>query len=117
MSPQAEVTAPVVLNAMIEQSSRAAAGQSLLADAHAADEEAAAAAALEAAFPTTAGTDAEGSVGSAVAAAQPQSKKIVFEGDLLAATAVGAVTGTGPPYRLCGHAKNNKYHLIIHLPT
>lgn len=79
---------------MIEQSSRAAAGHSLLADACAADEEAAAAAALEAAFSTTAGSDADHSVGSAVAAAQPQSKQIVFEGDLLAATAAGAVTGT-----------------------
>ena len=93
LSPQAEVTAPIVLNAMIEQSSHAAAGQSLLADARAADEAAAAAAALEAAFPTTAVTDAERSVGSALTSLQPQTKKIVFERDLLAARATGIVTG------------------------
>ena len=78
---------------MVEQSSRAAAGQSLIADAHAADEEAAAAAALEAAFPTTAAADADRSVGSGLTSSQPQAKKIVFERDLLAARATGIVTG------------------------
>lgn len=79
---------------MIEQSSHTAAGESLLTEAQAASEEAAAAAALEAAFPSTASTHADCSVASLLATPQPQSKKIVYQGDLFAATAAGIVTGT-----------------------
>lgn len=85
---------PVVLNAMIEQVSLAAAGASLLAHAHAADKETAAEAAMEAAFPTTTSTDAEHGHESLVPAAQPQGKKIIYEGDVVAATAAGIVTGS-----------------------
>lgn len=94
MSPQAEVSVPVVLNAMIEQVSRAAAGSSLLAHAHAADKEAAAEAAWEAAFCSTASVQGERGHESEVAAMQPEGKKIIYEGDLVAATAAGMVTGT-----------------------
>ena len=75
---------------MIEQVSYAAAESSVLADAHAADQEAAAAAAFETAFPSTASPDSDE---SKLVAAQPQGKKIIYEGDLLAATAAGAITG------------------------
>lgn len=78
---------------MIEQVSCAAAGSVLLAHAHAADKEAAAEAALEAAFCSTTSADAERGHETEVAAAQPQGKKIIYEGDLIAATAAGIVTG------------------------
>ena len=94
MSLQAEVSAPIVLNAMVEQVSHAAAGATLLANAHAADKQAAAEAALEAAFCSTTSADAERGHESEVAAVQPQGKKIIYEGDLIAATAAGIVTGT-----------------------
>ena len=94
MSPQVEVSVPFVLNAMIEQVSRAAAGSALLAHAHAADKEAAAEAAWETAFCSTASADAERGHESEVAAMQPEGKKIIYEGDLVAATAAGIVSGT-----------------------
>lgn len=77
---------------MIEQVSRASAGSRLLADAYEADKQAAAEAAVEAAFLSTC-ADADHSHESEAAAAQPQGKKIVYEGDLLAATTAGIITG------------------------
>ena len=77
---------------MIEQVSRATAGSPLLADTHEADKQAAAEAAVEAAFLSTS-ADAEQGHENEAAAAQPQGKKIIYEGDLLAATAAGIVTG------------------------
>ena len=87
------MSVPVVLNAMIEQVSQAAAGSSLLAHAHAADKEAAAEAAWEAAFCSTTSAHAEHGHESAVAAAPSQGKNIIYEGDVVAATAAGIVTG------------------------
>lgn len=90
MPPQAEISVPVVLNAIIEQVSRATAGSPLLADTHKAEKQAAAEAAVEAAFQST---SADHGHESEAAPAQPQGKKIIYEGDLFAATAAGIVTG------------------------
>ena len=86
---QAEASVPIVLDAVTEQVSRAAAGQSLLAAAQTSDAEAAAAAALEAAFPMT-GIAADH---AKEAAGLPHAKKIIYEGDLIDATAAGINTG------------------------
>jgi len=93
---QGEVSVPVVMDAIIEQVSRAAAGQSLLAAAQAADQEAAAAAALEAAFPSNS-ISAVDTQAASQAAAQIKSqsrKKIVYAGDSVGSAAAGIVTGT-----------------------
>ena len=87
---QGEVSVPIVMNAIVEQVSRAAAGQSLMAAAQAADQEAAAAAALAAAFASF-----DSSVADAAQEAEdkPQGKKIIYEGDSVALAAAGIVTG------------------------
>lgn len=78
---------------MIEQVSRATAGSPLLADTHEADKQAAAEAAVEAAFLSATSADTEHGHEGEAAAVQPQGKKIIYEGDLLAATAAGIITG------------------------
>lgn len=95
---QAEASLHIVLDAVIEQVSRAAAGRSLLAAAQASDAEVATAAALEAAFPSITGFAADY---DKAAARLPQGKKIVYEGDLINATAAGIVTG------MTKHRKNS----------
>ncbi len=93
---QGEVSVPIVMDAIIEQVSRAAAGQPLLAAAQAADHEAAAAAALEAAFPSNS-ISAVDTQAASQAAAQIKSqsrKKIVYAGDSVGSAAAGIVTGT-----------------------
>ncbi|DBA96914.1 hypothetical protein WJX82_005465 [Trebouxia sp. C0006] len=97
-APQGEVSVPIVMDAIIEQVSRAAAGQPLLAAAQAADHEAAAAAALEAAFPSNS-ISAVDTQAASQAAAQIKSqsrKKIVYAGDSVGSAAAGIVTGLLP---------------------
>jgi len=85
------VSVPIVLDAIIEQVSRTAAGNSLVAAAQAADQVAAAAAALEAAFPSFSDT---GTFQTAQeAGVKPQGKNITYEGDSVASAAAGIVTG------------------------
>ncbi len=92
---QGEVSVPIVMDAIIEQVSRAAAGQSLLAAAEAADQEAAAAAALEAAFPSNSISVVDTRAANQAAEVKPQSrKKIVYAGDSVGSAAAGIVTGT-----------------------
>ncbi|DBB00331.1 TPA: Sperm-associated antigen 17 [Trebouxia sp. C0004] len=96
-APQGEVSVPVVMDAIIEQVSRAAAGQSLLAAAKAADQEAAAVAALEAAFPFKSVSAVDTCAGIQAAEVEPQStKKIVYAGDSVGSAAAGIVTGLLP---------------------
>ena len=87
---QGEVSVPIVMNAIIEQVSRTAAGESLLAAAQAADQEAAAAAALSAAF---ASFDSGMANAAQEAEGKPQGRKIIYEGDSVASAAAGIVTG------------------------
>lgn len=87
---QGEVSVPIVMNAIIEQVSRTAAGESLLAAAQAADQEAAAAAALSAAF---ASFDSGMANAAQKAEGKPQGRKIIYEGDSVASAAAGIVTG------------------------
>ena len=92
---QGEVSVPVIMDAIIEQVSRAAAGQFLLAAAQAADQEAAAAAALEAAFPSNSISTVDARAANQAAEVKPQStKKIVYAGDSVGSAAAGIVTGT-----------------------
>ena len=92
---QGQVSVPIVVDAIIEQVSRAAAGQTLLAAAQAADHEAAAAAALEAAFPSDSISAVDTRAANQAAEINPQStKKIVYAGDSVGSAAAGIVTGT-----------------------
>ena len=85
------MSVPVVLDAMIEQVSRASVDPSLQAAAQAADQDAAAAAALEAAL---ASNTSRGAVdGDRALEPQPQGKKIIYEGDAVASAAAGIATG------------------------
>ena len=92
---QSEVSVPIVLDAIIEQVSQAAAGQSLLAAAQAADQEAAAAAALEAAFPSNSISAVDTHAAIQAAEVKPQSTRtIIYAGDSVGSAAAGIVTGT-----------------------
>ena len=92
---QGEVSVLVVMDAIIEQVSRAAAGQSLLAAAQAADQETAAAAALEAAFPSNSISAVDARAANQAAEGKPRgTKKIVYAGDSVGSAAAGIVTGT-----------------------
>ncbi|KAL0038853.1 hypothetical protein WJX79_010718 [Trebouxia sp. C0005] len=93
-APQGEISVPVVMDAIIEQVSRAAAGKSLLAAAKAADQEAAAAATLEAAFPSLGISTLDTRAAAEAAEFRPQNtKKIVYAGDSVGSAAAGIVTG------------------------
>ena len=92
---QGQLSVPIVVDAIIEQVSRAAAGQTLLAAVQAADQEAAAAAALEAAFPSDSISAVDTRAANQAAEINPQStKKIVYAGDSVGSAAAGIVTGT-----------------------
>ena len=79
---------PVVLDAVIQQVSRTAVDQSMLAAAQAADQEAAMAAALENVFPNSSGAHADETT------QQHHSKKAIYEGDIIAESAAGITTGS-----------------------